>query len=158
MISPLASQVSEDEEGMEEKIALAGEGKKPKEPPEEGLLDSNEGYQLSRWSPLRWFRMLAEETHWSFVFGVITVYGISQGLGGAIARVATDYYWKDVQMVQPSAAQVYQGITSIPWIVKPLWGLLTDVLPMVGYRRRPYFILSGKEANVISLSLNTSTF
>ncbi|XP_074567475.1 putative folate-biopterin transporter 2 [Curcuma longa] len=143
MISPLASQVSEDEEGMEEKIALAGEGKKPKEPPEEGLLDSNEGYQLSRWSPLRWFRMLAEETHWSFVFGVITVYGISQGLGGAIARVATDYYWKDVQMVQPSAAQVYQGITSIPWIVKPLWGLLTDVLPMVGYRRRPYFILSG---------------
>ncbi|KAG6472500.1 probable folate-biopterin transporter 2 [Zingiber officinale] len=143
MIPPLASQVSQDEEGMEEKIALAGEGKKPKESPEEGLLDSNEGYQLSRWSPLRWFRMLAEETHWSFVFGVITVYGISQGLGGAIYRVATDYYWKDVQMVQPSAAQVYQGITSIPWIVKPLWGLLTDVLPMVGYRRRPYFILSG---------------
>ncbi|KAJ0965806.1 hypothetical protein J5N97_026944 [Dioscorea zingiberensis] len=73
--------------------------------------------------------MLADEMHWSFVFGVVTVYGISQGLGGAIWRVASDYYWKDVQMVQPSEAQVYQGITSLPWIVKPLWGLLTDVLP-----------------------------
>ncbi|WOL19672.1 putative folate-biopterin transporter 2 isoform X1 [Canna indica] len=142
MVSPLSSQAFEDEEGMEEKIGLAEEGKQ-KETPEEGLANFNEGRQYSNLSPLRWFRMLAEETHWSFVFGVISVYGISQGLGGAIARVAIDYYWKDVQMVQPSAAQVYQGVASIPWVVKPLWGLLTDVLPVLGYRRRPYFILSG---------------
>ncbi|XP_062233425.1 probable folate-biopterin transporter 2 isoform X2 [Phragmites australis] len=94
-------------------------------------------------SPAAWFRMLARELHWSFVFGVVATYGISQGLGGGITRVASDYYWKDVQRVQPSAAQVYQGVTSIPWMVKPLWGLLTDVLPVVGYRRRPYFILAG---------------
>jgi hypothetical protein len=95
-------------------------------------------------SPLAWFRMLAKELHWSFVFGVVATYGISQGLGGGINRVASDYYWKDVQQVQPSVAQVYQGITSIPWMIKPLWGLLTDVLPVAGYRRRPYFILAGE--------------
>ncbi|KAK3128577.1 hypothetical protein QOZ80_6BG0463640 [Eleusine coracana subsp. coracana] len=94
-------------------------------------------------SPMAWFRMLAKELHWSFVFGVVATYGISQGLGGGITRVASDYYWKDVQQVQPSVAQVYQGITSIPWMIKPLWGLLTDVLPVAGYRRRPYFILAG---------------
>ncbi|RWV88929.1 hypothetical protein GW17_00048949 [Ensete ventricosum] len=149
MVAPLSSQVSEDTEVMEENIELAGDQMKRKEAPEEGSRDSGEGYRFSNWSPLRWFRMLSEEMHWSFVLGVITVYGISQGMGGSISRVATDYYWKDFQMVQPSAAQVYQGITSIPWIVKPLWGLLTDVLPMAGYRRRPYFILSGKEANLI---------
>ncbi|CAL9110867.1 unnamed protein product [Musa textilis] len=143
MVSPLSSQVYEDAEGMEENIRLAGEGVKQKEAPDEDFQDSNGGCRYPNWSPLRWFRMLVEEMHWSFVFGVITVYGISQGFGGAIAKVATDYYWKDVQMVQPSAAQVYHGIISIPWIVKPLWGLLTDVLPMAGYRRRPYFILSG---------------
>jgi hypothetical protein len=96
-------------------------------------------------SPLAWFRMLAKELHWSFVFGVVATYGISQGLGGGINHVASDYYWKDVQQVQPSVAQVYQGITSIPWMIKPLWGLLTDVLPVAGYRRRPYFILAGEE-------------
>ncbi|XVF35697.1 hypothetical protein REPUB_Repub18cG0168300 [Reevesia pubescens] len=87
--------------------------------------------------------MLAVEMHWSFVFGVVSIYGINQGFGGAIARIGTEYYMKDVQKVQPSEAQIYSGITSIPWMIKPIWGLLTDVLPMMGYRRRPYFILSG---------------
>ncbi|XP_058114000.1 probable folate-biopterin transporter 2 [Magnolia sinica] len=95
------------------------------------------------WVPLNWFRMLCNEMHWSSVFGIFVIYGVSQGTGGALGRVASDYYWKDVQKVQPSESQVYQGITGIPWIVKPLWGLLTDVLPIAGYRRRPYFILAG---------------
>ncbi|KAF0901979.1 hypothetical protein E2562_011808 [Oryza meyeriana var. granulata] len=102
-----------------------------------------EGGAAWRASPVGWFRMLAKELHWSFVLGVVSTYGVSQGLGGGIMRVASDYYWKDVQRVQPSAAQVYQGVTSIPWMVKPLWGLLTDVLPIAGYRRRPYFVLAG---------------
>lgn len=95
------------------------------------------------WAPLDWFKMLADAMHWSVVFSVVVVYGVSQGMGGALARVASDYYWKDVQKVQPSESQVYLGIINIPWIVKPLWGLLTDVIPVVGYRRRPYFILAG---------------
>uniref|UniRef100_A0A1D1Z7L6 General alpha-glucoside permease n=2 Tax=Anthurium amnicola TaxID=1678845 RepID=A0A1D1Z7L6_9ARAE len=94
-------------------------------------------------SPLRWFRMLAREMHWSSVMGVMVVYGISQGVGGGLFRVGFEYYWKDVQKVPPAKAQVYQGVTSIPWIVKPVWGLLTDVLPIAGYRRRPYFIFAG---------------
>ncbi|CAA7408112.1 unnamed protein product [Spirodela intermedia] len=94
-------------------------------------------------SPLQWIKMLAEEMHWSSVMGVVLVYGISQGVGGGLGRVAIDYYWKDVQKVQPSESQVYQGITSIPWMVKPLWGLLTDLVPIGGYRRRPYFMLAG---------------
>lgn len=93
--------------------------------------------------PIRWFRMLAREMHWSFVFGVVVTYGISQGLGGALNKVGTQYYMKDVQKVQPSEAQVYSGITTIPWIVKPIWGILTDVIPILGYHRRPYFILAG---------------
>ncbi|CAN6482238.1 unnamed protein product [Victoria cruziana] len=94
-------------------------------------------------SPVHWLRMLGKEMHWSFVAGVIVVYGVGQGIGGSLNRLASDYYWKDVQMVQPSAAQVYQGITGFPWMVKPLWGLLTDVLPIFGYRRRPYFVFAG---------------
>ena len=95
------------------------------------------------WAPFYWFKMLAMEMHWSFVFSVVVIYGISQGLGGALARVGTEYYMKDVQKVQPSEAQVYSGLISIPWIVKPIWGILTDVVPLFGYHRRPYFILAG---------------
>ncbi|KZV47279.1 hypothetical protein F511_07702 [Dorcoceras hygrometricum] len=95
-------------------------------------------------TPVAWFKMLANELHWSFVYGVMVVYGISQGLGGSLAKVGTEYYMKDVQKVQPSEAQVYSGITSIPWIIKPLWGLLTDVVPILGYHRRSYFVFAGK--------------
>ncbi|KAJ4834340.1 hypothetical protein Tsubulata_037539, partial [Turnera subulata] len=105
-------------------------------------------------SPFSWFKMLANETHWSFVFGVVAVYGINQGLGGAMSRVGTEYYMKDVQKVQPSEAQIYQGITSIPWMVKPIWGLLTDVVPILGYRRRPYLCLAGLLGVVAMLLLS----
>ncbi|XP_020412890.1 probable folate-biopterin transporter 3 [Prunus persica] len=89
---------------------------------------------------------------WSFVWGVVVVYGISQGLGGALSRVGTKYYMKNVQKVQPSEAQFYQGIIYFPWMVKPIWGLLTDVVPIFGYRRHPYFISAGS-MGVISMLL-----
>ncbi|XP_016462710.1 putative folate-biopterin transporter 2 [Nicotiana tabacum] len=105
-------------------------------------------------APINWFKMLAVELHWSFVFGVVIVYGVSQGLGGAFSMIGTEYYMKDVQKVQPSESQVYSGITSIPWIVKPLWGLLTDVVPILGYRRRPYFLFAGSLGVVSMLFLS----
>ncbi|KAK3025742.1 hypothetical protein RJ639_042511 [Escallonia herrerae] len=49
--------------------------------------------------PIYWFKMLAMEMHWSFTFGVVMVYGVSQGLGGALSPVGTEYYMKDVQKV-----------------------------------------------------------
>ncbi|OAY27516.1 probable folate-biopterin transporter 2 isoform X1 [Manihot esculenta] len=124
----------EDEENM--KASCCEEALEENEPRRGGFCDF-------LCTPIYWFKMLAKETHWSFVFGVLAVYGISQGLGGAFSRVGTEYYMKDVQKVQPSESQIYQGIISIPWLVKPLWGILTDVLPVLGYRRRPYFILAG---------------
>lgn len=118
-----------------------------------GIRDNNKKETWSSlffviFTPLRWFQMLADSVHWSFVIGVVVVYGMSQGVGGSLFRVASDYYWKDVQMIQPSEAQIFSGIINIPWIVKPLWGILTDVLPIAGYRRRPYFILSGRRSQI----------
>ncbi|MCD7454024.1 hypothetical protein HAX54_023291 [Datura stramonium] len=114
----------------------------------------NNGICSSVCAPVNWFKKLAMELHWSFVFSVVIVYGVSQGLGGAFSRISTEYYMKDVQKVQPSESQVYSGITSIPWIVKPLWGLLTDAVPILGYRRRPYFLFAGNICNAISFSLS----
>ncbi|EAZ31237.1 hypothetical protein OsJ_15337 [Oryza sativa Japonica Group] len=76
--------------------------------------------------------------------------------GDAVGGVAAGYYWKDVQRVQPSAAQFYQGFVSAPWVVKPIWGLLTDVVPVAGYRRRPYFLLAGVigASSMLTLSLH----
>ncbi|CAH9142758.1 unnamed protein product [Cuscuta epithymum] len=108
------------------------------------------------WRPLDWFRKLSDDLHWSFVLSVVIVYGINQGLTLGLCRISIQYYMKDEQKLQPSEAQIFSGIISLPWIVKPLWGLLTDVLPIAGYRRRPYFILAGSLGiiGMLTLSMN----
>ncbi|XP_043707087.1 probable folate-biopterin transporter 6 [Telopea speciosissima] len=93
--------------------------------------------------PFQWLNMLCKELNTTFVIGVVLVYGVSQGFSGAFFRVVSDYYWKDVQRVQPSAVQLFIGLYYIPWLMKPIWGLLTDVFPIRGYQRRPYFIIAG---------------
>lgn len=95
------------------------------------------------WSPIHWFKMLSDKLHWSFVLGVVIVYGVSQGVGVGMSRISTQYYMKDEQKLQPSESQLYFGVILIPWIIKPFWGLLTDTLPIFGHRRRPYFFLAG---------------
>ncbi|KAK4414034.1 putative folate-biopterin transporter 3 [Sesamum alatum] len=94
-------------------------------------------------SPFKWVKKLSDELHWSFVLGVVIVYGINQGLCLGLSKISTQDYMKDEQKLQPSEAQVYHGMIMIPWIVKPFWGLLTDTVPIAGRRRRPYFVLAG---------------
>nr|XP_016495800.1 PREDICTED: probable folate-biopterin transporter 3 isoform X2 [Nicotiana tabacum] len=104
--------------------------------------------------PFYWLGKLSEELHWSFVSAVVIVYGINQGMSLGLSKISTQYYMKDEQKLQPSEAQIYFGIIQLPWVVKPLWGLLTDTLPILGYRRRPYFMLGGFIGVVAMLSLS----
>src|SRR5262245_44326095 len=43
-----------------------------------------------------------------------------------------------------SAGQVatFFTITTIPWLIKPVYGLLSDFVPLFGRRRRSYLVLS----------------
>ncbi|XP_042989160.1 probable folate-biopterin transporter 6 [Carya illinoinensis] len=93
--------------------------------------------------PFQWLQMLSSQLNASFVLGIFLVHGLSQGFSGSYFKVVSDYYWKDVQKVQPSVVQLFLGLYYIPWVIKPVWGLLTDLFPVGGYRRRPYFILAG---------------
>ncbi|XP_011081396.1 probable folate-biopterin transporter 6 [Sesamum indicum] len=103
--------------------------------------------------PLQWLQMLSSRLNPTFVLGVMLVYGLNQGFSGSFFKVVSDYYWKDVQKLQPSAVQLFVGLYYIPWVMKPIWGLLTDVFPVKGYRRRPYFVMAGIVGAVSALSV-----
>jgi len=47
--------------------------------------------------------------------------------------------------VRAAAAQValLTGISAAPWVMKPLYGFLSDTVPIFGYRRRSYLIICG---------------
>ncbi|MBD2329918.1 folate/biopterin family MFS transporter [Alkalinema sp. FACHB-956] len=75
------------------------------------------------------------------LLAILLVYFV-QGILG-LARLAVSFFLKDELALGPAEVSSLLGIVSIPWMVKPLFGFISDGLPILGYRRRPYLILSG---------------
>jgi len=75
------------------------------------------------------------------LLAILTIYFV-QGILG-LARLAVSFFLKDDLGLTPAEVAALTGITALPWVVKPLFGFMSDGLPILGYRRRPYLILSG---------------
>lgn len=84
---------------------------------------------------------------------ILLVYFV-QGILG-LARLAVSFFLKDDLGLTPAEVAALTGIASAPWTIKPLFGFLSDGLPILGYRRRPYLILSGIAGAVSWLLLAT---
>jgi folate/biopterin transporter len=65
-----------------------------------------------------------------------------QGILG-ISRLAVSFFLKDDLGLSPAKVAALTGIAALPWIIKPIFGFISDGLPIFGYRRRPYLILAG---------------
>ncbi|CAI9118441.1 OLC1v1020013C1 [Oldenlandia corymbosa var. corymbosa] len=72
---------------------------------------------------------------------VAMVYFVQGVLG--ISRLAVSFYLKDDLHLDPAETAVISGFSSLPWLVKPLYGFISDSFPLFGYRRRSYLVLSG---------------
>ena len=75
------------------------------------------------------------------LFAILTVYFV-QGILG-LARLAITFFFKDSLGLNPAEVATITGITFIPWMIKPLYGFISDSFPLFGYRRRSYIIASG---------------
>ena len=84
---------------------------------------------------------------------ILTVYFV-QGILG-LARLAVSFFLKDDLGLTPAEVAALTGISSLPWIIKPVFGFLSDGVPIFGYRRRPYLILSGFLGTLSWLALAT---
>lgn len=72
---------------------------------------------------------------------VAMVYFVQGVLG--LARLAVSFYLKDDLHLEPAEAAVISGFSALPWLIKPLYGFISDSVPLFGYRRRSYLVLSG---------------
>jgi len=75
------------------------------------------------------------------LLAILSVYFVQGVLG--LARLAVSFFLKDELGFTPAQMGALMGVAAIPWILKPLFGFLSDGLPIFGYRRRPYLVLSG---------------
>ena len=84
---------------------------------------------------------------------ILLVYFV-QGILG-LARLAVSFFLKDELGLSPAEVAALMGIAVFPWTIKPLFGFISDGLPLFRYRRRPYLILSGFLGAVSWLALAT---
>jgi MFS family permease len=71
---------------------------------------------------------------------VYVVEGLGQ-IGGLISQ-PLNYYLKEVHGWTPFQITAYVTLFNLPWIIKPVYGLVSDFVPLFGYRRKSYLILA----------------
>lgn len=51
------------------------------------------------------------------------------------------FYFKETMGFNAEQTTAYLSVLTIPWMIKPLYGLISDFVPLFGYRRKSYLIL-----------------
>lgn len=76
----------------------------------------------------------------------------AQGMWG-LPDLSLQFLLKDEFRLSPAQSATFFTIATIPWYIKPLYGLISDFLPIRGYRRKSYFVLATLSAVAAGLSL-----
>lgn len=86
---------------------------------------------------------LVDRLLWFFAL-VYVVEGLGQVVG-LISQPLT-YYLKQVHGWTPLQVTAFFTLFNLPWVIKPLYGLASDFLPLFGYRRKSYLLLANVAA------------
>jgi MFS family permease len=76
---------------------------------------------------------------------VYLVEGLGQVVAGLISQPLT-YYLKQAQGFTPVEVTGFVTLFNVPWIIKPIYGLISDFIPLFGYRRKSYLLLANVAA------------
>ncbi len=82
---------------------------------------------------------------------VYLIEGIGQ-TGGLIAQ-PLNYYLKQVYQWTPVQIAAFLTVLNLPWFINPLYGLVSDFVPWLGYRRKTYLIAANALAAAAYLSI-----
>lgn len=72
-----------------------------------------------------------------------------------ISALPQSLYLKETLGLSATTVAKIGGIISIPWMIKPLWGLIVDNFPIFGYRTKGYLVICYSVALVVLLWLGS---
>ncbi len=96
--------------------------------------------------------LLGQPLTWE-LSAILMVYFVQGVLG--LARLAVSFFLKDDIALSPAEVSALMGIAALPWTIKPVFGFMSDGLPIFRYRRRPYLIISGVLGAIAWLAMAT---
>lgn len=98
---------------------------------------------------LKSFRESPEARRLALVFAIVY---FAQGMW-YLPQLPITFLLKDTFGLTAAQTATFFSITLIPWLVKPVYGLISDFVPLFGQRRRSYFILSSGFAAAMGMTL-----
>ena len=71
-----------------------------------------------------------------------------EGLGQTDGLISQPlyYYLKEVYGWTPVQVTAFITVFNLPWIVKPVYGFISDFVPLFGYRRKSYLVIANVAA------------
>lgn len=89
-----------------------------------------------------------------FLMFIVAMYYFLQAMGGnpGLHSQSLQKLLKESWKFSPSQAAAFFAFLNIPWMIKPVYGLISDFFPIFDSRRKNYFVITGILA-VISYGL-----
>lgn len=74
-----------------------------------------------------------------FLFGLVY---FAQGLAQASGLISQplNFYMKTVLHFDEAQSTNYLAVLTLPWVIKPLYGLISDFIPLFGYKRKSWLL------------------
>ncbi|XP_010443068.1 PREDICTED: probable folate-biopterin transporter 4 [Camelina sativa] len=89
---------------------------------------------------IHWLKQLRSAFGFAFLWLVCLIY-FTQGFRSFV-WTAVSYQLKDKLQLSPSASQFVFSVAFFPWSIKPLYGIISDCIPINGKKRTPYLVIS----------------
>ncbi|KAL2247609.1 probable folate-biopterin transporter 4 isoform X1 [Sesamum indicum] len=89
---------------------------------------------------IQWLKQLRITFGASFIWLVCLIY-FTQGFRSFV-WTSVSYQLKDKLKLSPSASQFVTSVAFFPWSIKPLYGILSDCIPIRGRKRIPYLVIA----------------
>ncbi|CAK0849998.1 unnamed protein product [Prorocentrum cordatum] len=75
-----------------------------------------------------------------------------KGFVASLSIKATPFLYRSYHLPGPQI-QIYGSVSQLPWSMKPIIGLLSDVMPIGGYNKAPYIVLTSLAGGIAFATL-----
>jgi folate/biopterin transporter len=98
-----------------------------------------EGSTHFQLNPISWIRMLNRVFGYKLLWMLFCSQHLLKGFVMAYASASADFLFRSYSLQGPQL-QVYKAIMTLPWALKPIIGVVSDTLPIMGYKKAPYIL------------------
>lgn len=101
-----------------------------------------------------WMQVVHRALGYKLLMMLFVVEHLLRGFVAEFSGAAQSYVYKSYKVPAPSM-QVYGGITTLPWALKPIIGLASDLFPVAGYNKAPYMAAASLLGAVAFIAVGT---